>query len=181
MVFSVFVLQAAPVLSAELYGAQFPQTVDVGTVKLELAGLGVLRYMYFIKIYVAALYLGEGVDPQNALADVPKRLEFEYEYSLAAGDFQRGTIDAIEYQNGPEALQRFGPKIDELNSLYSSVDPGDRYAVTYMPGIGMEVALNGVPQGVVEGADFARTFFAIWLADDKPLDTDLRNELLAKS
>ena len=54
--------------------------------------------------------------------------------------------------------------------------PGDRYALTYIPGVGTELALNGKPKGVIEG-DFAAAYFAIWLGA-KPLDASLKAQLL---
>jgi hypothetical protein len=38
-------------------------------------------------------------------------------------------------------------------------------------------ALNGITKGVIEGADFAAAYFAIWLGQ-KPLDRSLRDQLL---
>lgn len=45
----------------------------------------------------------------------------------------------------------------------------DRYSLTYMPGVGTELALNDNPLGVIDGADFAAAYFRIWLGDH-PID-----------
>jgi hypothetical protein len=47
-----------------------------------------------------------------------------------------------------------------------------------VPGRGTTVSLNGEPLVEVEGADFARAYFGIWLGDD-PMDRGLRKALLA--
>jgi hypothetical protein len=57
------------------------------------------------------------------------------------------------------------------------VKPGDRYALTYVPGVGTELTLNGSPLGTVAGADFASAVFAIWLGP-KALDESLKTQLL---
>ena len=67
--------------------------------------------------------------------------------------------------------------IDYHNSLYVDVQPGDRYALTYIPGIGTELALNGQPMGVIEGADFAAAIFSLWLGEN-PYDKRFKSALL---
>jgi hypothetical protein len=56
------------------------------------------------------------------------------------------------------------------------VKPGDRYALTYVPGVGTELALNGTTLGTVEGADFAAAVFAIWLGP-QAIDESLKTQL----
>lgn len=54
---------------------------------------------------------------------------------------------------------------------------GDRGTLTYLPGRGTELTLNGRPLALIEGADFARAYFDIWLGPD-PIDAGLRDALL---
>lgn len=55
--------------------------------------------------------------------------------------------------------------------------PGDCYGLTYTPGVGTELALNGVVKGTVEGADFAAAYFAIWLGPN-PVNEALKLRLV---
>ncbi len=50
-------------------------------------------------------------------------------------------------------------------------------ALTYIPGTGTELALNGRPMGVIEGADFAAAIFSLWLGEN-PYDKRFKNALL---
>ena len=59
------------------------------------------------------------------------------------------------------------------------VQPGDRYSLTYIPGVGTELALNGTPRGVIEGADFAAAIFSLWLGEN-PFDRQFKQALLGK-
>jgi hypothetical protein len=77
-----------------------------------------------------------------------------------------------------EALAPLRPRIDRLNALHEDVKPGDRYALTYVPGAGTELARNGVALGPIEGADFAAAAFAIRLGP-QPIDTALMSQLTA--
>src|SRR5512143_3420731 len=75
--------------AAEWEGVRFDERRQVGDAALELNCVGLLRYKYVIKAYVAALYLGRGVAPSDVLGDVPKRLEINYFWNLDGGDIAR--------------------------------------------------------------------------------------------
>jgi hypothetical protein len=172
-------LGAHPALGAEIEGVAFPDQYRWSGAQLRLNGMGLLRYRVFIKGYVAALYLGERVAPERALDDVPRRLEIEYFWSIPAGAFAEITLEGIERSVDAEALERLRVRIERFNTLYEDVTPGDRYALTYVPGVGTELALNGEPKGVIEGADFSSALFAIWIGE-QAFDESLREQLLAK-
>ena len=70
--------------------------------------------------------------------------------------------------------------IDQLAALYRDVEPGDRYALTFAPGRGTQLLLNGAPLGSIDGDDFAAAVFAIWLGAD-PIDRGFRDRLLGAS
>jgi hypothetical protein len=165
--------------AAEIEGVTFPDRYVVQGVDLELNGTALLRYRVFFKVYVAALYLGQGVAPEDLFADTPKRLEIEYFYAFKAADFAKSTIEGIARNVAPGAFEDLQPRIEEMNRLYRDVAPGDRYALTYLPGVGTELSLNGAPLGRVAGAGFGAAMFSIWLGD-VPLDSDLKRRLLGK-
>ena len=95
-----------------------------------------------------------------------------------ADEFANATTEGITRGTDPETFASIRGSIDRINQLYEDVEPGDRYALTYVPGIGTELALNGRQLGLVEGEDFSAALFAIWIGDD-PLDESLREQLLA--
>jgi hypothetical protein len=163
--------------AAELEGIQFANRYPLQDTSLELRGSGLLRAMVFAKVYVAALYLPKDIDSKLALSDVPKRLEVEYLRSIAGEDFGSATNKKISDNVDPQTYEQLLPRIEYHNSLYQDVQPGDRYALTYIPGKGTELTLNGKSKGTVEGADFAAALFSIWLGP-KPISESLKKELL---
>jgi hypothetical protein len=178
--FSIFYLflLIAPTTAATIEGVTFTESYQAENTSLQLNNVGLLRYRVLIKAYVAALYLAEGIQADAVLTDVPKRLELHYFWAINGPDFGKAA-DTILADNVPaETLQSLRSRLDRLNTLYENVKPGDRYSLTYIPGRGTELALNGVPKGTIEGADFAAAYFAIWLGQ-KPLDRSLRDQLLA--
>ena len=172
-------LLAHTALGAEIEGVEFPDRVRWNGAQLRLNGTGLLRYRFFVKGYVAALYLGERVPPESALEDVPRRLAIEYFWSIPADVFARLTFDGIARSLDADEFERLRGRIERLNALYEDVEPGDRYSLTYVPGVGTELALNGEPKGVIEGADFSSALFAIWIGE-RALDESLREQLLAR-
>ena len=172
----------APTVSAApgkvtVEGVNFKREVRLNDATLALRGYGLLRYMILIKAYVAAFYLPEGVRSEDALTDVPKLLEIEYFHPIIAQDFAKATSASISQNTSLATYQGLKPKIDELNALYRDIAPGDRYTLTYIPGRGTTLALNGRPLGTVAGSEFAAALFGIWLGSN-PLDRNLKELLL---
>jgi hypothetical protein len=165
-------------VAAQIEGVEFADNVQVRGVDLKLNAVGLLRYMYVIKAYVAGLYLGEGVAPAEVLADRAKRLEITYFYALSKQDFQTSTLDCIRRNVDAETFAKLLPRIERFNALYRDVQPNDRYALTYLPGVGTELALNGESLGTIEGADFGSAVFAIWFGEEE-IDASLKKTLLA--
>jgi len=166
-----------PAAAAEIEGVRFADRVRSHDVQMGLHCLGLLRYKVFIKAYVAALYLGEGVAAGDVFDDVPKRLELSYFWSIDGADFGRAGDEILGRNVDARTLATLRPRLARLNGWYRDVKPGDRYALTYLPGVGTQLALNGAELGVIDGADFARAYFRIWLGDD-PIDPRLRDQLL---
>jgi hypothetical protein len=155
----------------------FAESAQAGPVTLSLHNAALLRYLKVVKAYVAALYLPKGVGPGQVLSDVPKRLELHYFVSIKGPDFGKGAEPTLERNQTPAELARLRERIDRINAVYRDVKPGDRYALTYLPGKGTELALNGSPLAVIEGADFAAAYFGIWLGRE-PIDEKLKSGLL---
>lgn len=155
----------------------FADSTTIGGKAVPLRNAALLRYLKVIKAYVAALYLPEGVRAEDVLSDVPKRLEISYLVSIKGPDFHKGAAPVMERNQSPAELSRLKGRIDRINAAYKDVTPGDRYSLTYLPGRGTELALNGTPLIVIEGADFASAYFGIWLGR-KPIDDRLKRDLL---
>ena len=173
----VALLLPVMVYGAKIEGVVFNDSITVGGQKLPIRGAGLFRYLGIIKAYVGALYIPDNISPADVLADIPKRLEVEYFHAIEAKDFGAATNKILREQLDAETLERLRPRIDKHNALYRNVKPGDRYALTYLPGKGTELTLNGEPLGTIEGADFAQALYAMWLGD-KPMNGSFKRHLL---
>jgi hypothetical protein len=177
LLLAVGLFVAAPALAASIEGVVFSEQQAVGGKELPLRGTALLRYRILFRGYVAALYLPPETPVAQVLEDVPRRLEIEYFWGIPATGFVSATLDGIRKNVDAAAWERLEPEIHRFNRFYRNVEPGDRYQLTYTPGVGTELALNGERLGRIEGAAFASALFSIWLGEH-PFDVSLKNQLL---
>jgi len=170
---------AIPVNAARIEGVLFNDSMIIQEKTLTVRGVGLLRYMVVIKAYVGAFYMDKNHQTGQVFANVPKRIELEYFHAIPASDFVKSTAIMIEKNVSPDQFNKILPQLEMMNSLYRDVHPGDRYAATYLPGIGTELALNAKPLGIVPGFEFANAYLSIWLGEN-PIDKGFRDHLLGK-
>jgi hypothetical protein len=162
-----------------LHGERFEPWFQQQGISLELKGAGTLRFMKLFKVYVGALYAPEDLKSQQILDDVPKRLEVAYLRPVKAEDIVTATHRLMAEQLDPQTYQRLQARIDQHNALYVDAGPGDRYQLTYVPGRGTELSLNGRVRGVIAGSDFAAALFGMWLGP-QPMDPEFKQALLGQ-
>ena len=170
-------LPGMSVHGAEIEGVFFEDSIAMDGTTLEIRGAGLFRFKLIIKAYVGALYMLEETPSERVLTDTPKRLEIEYFHAIKGEDFGSASNKVMAQNVDTEEFERLKPRLDKQNALYRDVQPGDRYALSYVPGKGTELALNGEPLGVIQGADFAAALYAMWLGE-KPMNNSFKRQLL---
>lgn len=160
-------------------GVTFPRTYAGEGVVLHLQNAALLRHKVLFRGYVVGLYLPEGADPSGVLEDVPKRMEFSYFWSIPGREFGKAGEKILARNVDDAMMERLRGRLDRIERAYRDIRPGDRYALTYVPGRGTELSYNGKPLTVIEGPDFAAAYFSIWLGE-KPIDDGLKKDLLRK-
>ena len=75
-----------------------------------------------------------------------------------------------------ETLQN-GKKI--VLEVKEEIKKGDDFIIINVPNEGVVVYKNGVKKGSIDGHDFKKALFGIWLCD-KPADKELKDEMLGK-
>ena len=163
--------------AAQVDQVRFEDRIRASDVSLKLRGAALFYYKLFIKVAAAGLYLDDRAASGDVLTDVAKRLEMQYFWSVKSQDLIKGTEVLLARNLAPEKLAAVRPQIDAMSALYRDVSPGDRCALTYVPGAGTKLALNGETLGAVPGRDFAAAYFSIWFGD-KPMDAGLKKKLL---
>jgi hypothetical protein len=171
-VFIIVLLAALPLM------ASFPNTVTVQEVRLEKVGEATFKWMVF-KVYEGALYLERGADPRDPLADISKSLQLTYSRGLTAEQFVKSGDAFLRKNTTPDEWDALADRLARLNAAYRDVEKGDTYALSYTPDGGTTLALNGRPLVTIEGADFARAYFSIWLGDN-PTKAKFKEALLSR-
>lgn len=184
-IFSAFLLLGLVVYthadSVTIERVDFDRRITVDDQDFVLHGVGLLRYRVIFRAYVGALYVGDG-HSIDALWEksTPVRLELEYFWAIRGDQFGPAAEPFLEDNLTEEEWDSIRDRAQQLADLYEDVQPGDRYALTFIPGRGTELALNNEPLGVIEGDDFARLYFRIWLGD-APIDRRFRDQLLTRA
>ncbi|MFN8544727.1 MAG: chalcone isomerase family protein [Candidatus Binatia bacterium] len=168
---------AGPAAAGGIDGVSFPDQLETRGTPLELRGLGLMRWRELVKVCAAAFYRATGEARDRAVGDGARRLEITYLHALRASDLARSTTELLRRNVPKPTLEAIRPRIARLTAALRDVGPGDRFALTYIPEHGTDVALNGQVLDVIEGGDFADAVFAIWFGP-RPLDRDLKAQLL---
>lgn len=138
--------------------------------QVQLQGLGRLNFWGF-HVYDANLYRGSAKDSQEFA------LELKYQRSFSGEAIANRT--AQEMKNLGISETQATTWGQELASIFPNVEPGQTIAAVYIPKQGTSFFYEGRKISQIQGADFARAFFGIWL-DAKTSAPKLRTELLGQ-
>ena len=144
--------------------------------------LGEYRFVYrfFFDLYEAALF----ADPQSTAEDVLRadtafHLQFRYLRKIDKSIILKSADRMLEKNLTPEERASIAERVEQINKAYTTVRDGDVSSLTYKPGVGTTLMINGEPIITIEGQDFAQLYFRIWLGE-KALSESLRQHLLGK-
>lgn len=179
---TLFLAIALAAAAAEKEGVAHPDEVEVNGKKLVVNGLGVREAtMFSVNVYVAALYVVEKTNDASKIldADEEKMLCLKFVRDVEKGDITEAWQDGFENNNDDDVVEKIQSRIDQLNGWMTDIKDKESLTFTYIPGKGLEVKVKDEVKGTIEGWDFARAFFAIWLGEDPP-NEGLKTGLLGK-
>lgn len=178
----VLALLVIPALQAvEVAGVKMEETTEMDGVPapLVLNGAGV-RSKFFVKVYVAGLYLQEKATDAIAVLDSPgpKRVRMHFVYDgISEEKIRAAWTEGYEANHSVAALERFKDRIEKFNSFFPAIKAGDVVDVDYRPGVGTSVIFNGELKGTLPGEDFNRATLKIWLGEE-PASSGLKKAML---
>ncbi|MCW4151971.1 chalcone isomerase family protein [Halomonas sp. 18H] len=175
---ATLMLVAPPALSVEVEGVKFEEAIEVDGKRYTLLGHGLFRYMVW-DAYAGAYYQAEGFPrPAPQSSDVPRRLALDYFHAIKAADFAEVTRDTLSDQLSEAEFSALTTALDDFNTHYRSVEPGDRYVLGW-DGQRLTLALNGETLYDKAEATLANALFGIWLGRN-PLGEGFRDDLLGR-
>ena len=170
--------------AGEIAGIKLDERATLGTSELVLNGAG-LRKKFFLKVYVAGLYLTEKrKSPIGVFALAgPKRASITLLRDLPAQELVDALTNGIRANSSLEEQQTLQGRVDELAANLLSIRwarKGDVITVDWLPDVGTVVTLNGEVKGKsIPGYDVYRALLRVWLGD-QPTSAGLKKALLGQ-
>ncbi len=169
-------LQAIEIADIEIA----PQVSIAGLDKpLLLNGAGI-RYKFFFKVYIGALYLAQKQNSPKAIleSDGPNRVLMHFIYDEVSQEkLTDAWLEGFENNTEKAQMEALKDRLAKFNRLFTTVHAGDVVLLDYVPGKGTTVNVKGVEKGVIKGADFNRALLAVWLGEE-PVTEDLKEAML---
>ncbi len=173
-------LLALPAARAiDVGGVELADSIAVDSHRLHFNGAGI-RKKFFLKLYVASLYLEKtSHDAREILsADSPMAIQLDIISSMITPKrMEKATIEGFESATGGR-LAPIASRIDKFVDIFrTGIKKGDRFVLAWLPGKGVVVSKNGKPAATIEGLDFKKALYGIWLSD-RPVQENLKQALL---
>jgi hypothetical protein len=162
-------------------GVKVDGKLNVDGDNLVLNGAGV-REKFFMDLYVGSLYTekksSNGKEIANADATMAIKLNI-ISGMITSEKMISAVNEGFENATGKKTAP-LKTKIDKFKAFFKEkISKGDVFLITYSAKEGVTVYKNGTKKGTIDGLDFKKALFGIWLGD-KPADDDLKDGMLGK-
>lgn len=178
MLAALLITASQPAHALQISQEEFADTFKDGELELVLMGAALKRFQV-LKAVAVGFYLEEGVEEDEILTPIPKRVEIAYLQNISRTELMAETTEGLRDNLSADAFDGIQEDLKTFAGWMRDMEPGDRYAMTYRPGQGTEVRLNGVLQGTIASDDFALGFFSIYVGA-KPADPRAKGKLLGR-
>jgi hypothetical protein len=173
-------LSATVAGAVTIAGVNLEDSVTVSGQKLVLNGAGI-RKKLFIKVYVGGLYLTAKQSSPAAIvaADTPRRMVMHFVFSVGKDKIAEAWSEGLE-DNVPNASAEVKAAFKTLSSWMEDVKDGQRIVLTYVPGTGTTVEVNGKVKGTLPGKAVSDAILNTWIGPKPGPGDDFKNAILGK-
>jgi len=158
---------------------EIPETIEYQGTELILNGYGT-RVIFFMKVYEGSLYLENKTSNANKIISDNETMAIRIDVlsnMVTADAMKKALNEGLEKSTG----NKTGPISAEMNQLSSAfstgVTTGDFYEFIYLPESGTHVLKNEELVEVIQGLEFKKAFFGIFLSDN-PIQKNLKKAML---
>ena len=177
LIATVFTVNAQKTVS----GVKVDAKLNLEGQSLVLNGAGT-RVKMFMDMYVGALYLEKKSTNASEIMNSKEgaAIKLNIVSGLITSDKMISAInEGFENATGKKTAP-LKAKIDKFKGFFKEeIKKGDVFIIMNVPNEGIVVYKNGVKKGSIDGHDFKKALFGIWLCD-KPADKDLKSDMLGK-
>jgi hypothetical protein len=180
IVLAVFMM--SPIAGAKQVGnVNLPDSLMAGKNELILNGAG-FRVKFFMKMYVGGLYLKQKDNNPELIinSDESMALRLHIVSGFITTKKMTEAIDEGFKHSTGENTTPFESEIAKFKSFFAEeIKKGDIFDIIYVPAVGISVYKNESLKGTIQGFDFKKAVFGIWLGE-KPADSNLKKKLLGE-
>lgn len=166
----------------EVAGVKVEDKVTVNGSELSLNGAGV-RKKAFLNLYVGTLYVEEKTGDEKTVIDgeKPASVRLEIVSGMISNSAMREAVEeGFEASTTDAEYAAIAERADAFVEVFAEeITKGDKFAFDYVPGEGVKAYKNDNLLITVEGADFKRALYGIWLGD-KPADENLKKAMMGR-
>lgn len=173
-------LTAVTASAATVAGTRIEDTTTVAGQNLVLNGAG-LRKKFVVKVYVGALYLPSKQSNAAAIlaADAPRRMVMHFLYDVDKGKMAEAWADGLK-DNTPNASPEVKTAFKTLSTWMEDMKEGQRIVITYAPGTGTTVEVNGKNKGTLGGKAAADAILNTWVGPKPGPGADFKKAILGQ-
>jgi hypothetical protein len=173
-------LTAVTAGAATVAGTKIEDTTTVAGQNLVLNGAG-LRKKFVVKVYVGALYLPSKQSNAAAIlaADAPRRMVMHFLYDVDKGKMAEAWGDGLK-DNTPNASAEVKTAFKTLSTWMEDMKEGQRIVLTYAPGTGTTVEVNGKNKGTLGGKAVADAILNTWVGPKPGPGADFKKAILGQ-
>jgi predicted small secreted protein len=175
------IVSASLCQAKEISGIIMPDALQADGTALVLNGAGV-RTKFFMDLYVGGLYLKQKqADAEKIIAaDDPMAIRLHIISSLITSEkMEAATREGFVNATGGAAAP-LAERIESFIAVFrEKINKEDVYEFVYAPGAGTKISKNGKHKTTIQGIDFKKALFGIWLCA-KPAQQSLKEQMLGK-
>jgi hypothetical protein len=166
--------------AATVAGVKLEDRITVGNQALVLNGAA-LRKKFIIKVYVGGLYLpAKQSNAATVIAtDQSRRMVMHFLYSVSKSQMAEAWSEGLA-DNTPNASPEVKTAFKTLESWMEDVPKGNRIVVTYAPGTGTTVEVNGKSKGTLGGKAVADAILNTWIGPKPGPGDDFKKAILGQ-
>lgn len=162
-------------------GVSMPNQLKAGTQSIQLNGGGV-REKYFLDLYVAGLYLKTASSDAAKImsADEAMGIRIHIVSGLITSEKMTEAVDEGFKHSAASNLSSLQSRINQFKAVFKEeIKKGDVYELIYEPGKGTMIYKNGKLSATIQGLDFKKGLFGIWLCE-VPAQESLKSAMLKR-
>jgi len=178
---TLLTLIALSASAANVAGVNLEDRTTVNNQNLVLNGAG-LRKKFVVKVYVGGLYLParQGNAATVLATDQPRKMVMHFLYSVTKAQMAEAWAEGLA-DNTPNASPEVKTAFKTLESWMEDVPKGNRIVLTYAPGIGTTVEVNGKNKGTLGGKAVSDAIVNTWIGPKPAPGGDFKKAVLGQS